>query len=174
MILEPVLEHPRRRGAAALLASLKSLQQPRPGASGEKETPLQALPHPWHPCCPDLTSLPCRPKERTGQRAMVNHAFVTDHPEPHPACCPLRCNLAGRVLPLTCYDATAWTRYCGRHHAGDGLASRMARGAPACRSTQHHGGAPGAARTSASTAQTQPTFQRLRWCARSSNRPQRT
>src|SRR5262249_8683277 len=42
---------------------------------------------------------------------MVNHAFVTDHPEPHPTCCPLRRNLAGRVLRLTCYDATAWTRY---------------------------------------------------------------
>src|SRR5258706_16084870 len=62
MILEPVLEHPRRRGAAALLASLKSLLQPRPGASGEKETPLQALPHPWHPCCPDLPRYPAGPR----------------------------------------------------------------------------------------------------------------
>jgi hypothetical protein len=26
------------------------------------------------------TSPPCRPKGRTGQRAMVNYAFVTDHP----------------------------------------------------------------------------------------------
>jgi integrase len=33
---------------------------------------------------------------------------------------------------------------------------------------------PGAARTSAGTAHTQPAFQRLRWCARSSNRPQPT
>jgi hypothetical protein len=55
---------------------------------------------------------------------MVNHAFVTDHPEPHPACCPLRRNLAGRVLPpastfstrshrsrsATSRPATAWLR----------------------------------------------------------------
>jgi hypothetical protein len=32
------------------------------------------------PLLPRSTSPPCRPKGRTGQRAMVNHVFVTDHP----------------------------------------------------------------------------------------------
>jgi hypothetical protein len=68
-------------GAAALLASLKSFQQPRQGGSGEKGDPF---------CGPYLTlgtlaapiylATPAGPRARTGQRAMVNHVFVTDHP----------------------------------------------------------------------------------------------
>ena len=37
-----------------------------------------------HPCCPDLPRHPPGPRGRTGQRAMVNHVFVTDHPQPLP------------------------------------------------------------------------------------------
>src|SRR5215470_4350394 len=65
----------------------------RPFAPG---TSIAAHINPLAPLLPRSTSPPCRPKGRTGQRAMVNHAFITDHPEPHPACCPLRRNLAGR------------------------------------------------------------------------------
>ena len=70
-----------------------------------KGDPFASPTSPLAPLLSQSTSPPCRPKGLTGQRAMVNHAFVTDHPQPHPACCPLRRNLAGRVLPLTCYDA---------------------------------------------------------------------
>src|SRR4029077_18133886 len=87
---------------------------------------------PLAPLLPRSTSPPCRPKGRTGQRAMVNHAFVTDHPEPHPACCPLRRNLAGRVLPLTCYDATAWTRYWRATSRRRRPGFAHGRGPPAC------------------------------------------
>jgi hypothetical protein len=47
----------------------------------KKETLLLAVPtSPLAPLLPRSTSPPCRPKGRTGQRAMVNHTFVTDHP----------------------------------------------------------------------------------------------
>jgi len=102
-----------------------------------------------------ITSPPRRPKGRTGQRAMVSRAFVTDHREPHPACCPLRRNLAGRVLPLTCYDATAWTRYWRATSRRRRPGSCIARATPACQ-LNTMGGAPGAARarTSPGTAHT--------------------
>jgi hypothetical protein len=36
------------------------------GRRVKKETPLRALPHPWHPCCPDL---PRHPAGARGERA---------------------------------------------------------------------------------------------------------
>jgi hypothetical protein len=94
---------------------------------------LRSLPHPWHPCCPDLPRHPCRPKGRTGQRPMVNHVFVTNHSPTSSACC-----LASDADPLRCASEERYWRYrtalaqqgCSQHRAGDGLASRMARGRP--------------------------------------------
>jgi hypothetical protein len=121
-------------GAAALLASLKSFQQPRQGGSGEKGDPFCG-PYLTHGtlAAPDLPRHPCRPKganrpESDGQ-PRVRH-------QPFP-------NLI-RVLPrfsadlLRCDSEERYWRYrtaldqqgCRRHRAGDGLASRMARGRP--------------------------------------------
>ena len=48
---------------------------------------------------PIYLATPPGPRGRTGQRAMVNHVFVTDHPQPHPRVVPLQ--------TLTRYDAPA-------------------------------------------------------------------
>jgi hypothetical protein len=137
----------QRAGAAALLASLKSFQQPRRGWSGENGDPFPgvrpspSLPHPWHPltlgtlAAPDLPRHPPGPRGRTGQRAMVNHVFVADHPQPHPACCPV-----SDADQLRCASEERYWRYrtalgqqgCGRHRAGDDLAARNGPRHPAC------------------------------------------
>jgi hypothetical protein len=75
------------RGAAAgLVASLKSFQQPRRGWSGEKGDPFPRYidRRPYLTlgtlAAPIYLATPPGLRGRTGQRAMVNHVFVTDHP----------------------------------------------------------------------------------------------
>ena len=78
------------RGAAAgLVASLKSFQQPRRGWSGEKGDPIAwatSIAVPTSPlgtlAAPIYLATPPGLRGRTGQRAMVNHVFVTDHSTP--------------------------------------------------------------------------------------------
>jgi len=53
---------------------------------------------------PIYLATPPGPRGRTGHRAMVNHVFVTDHPQPHPRVVPLQ--------TLTRYDAPARSGTC--------------------------------------------------------------
>src|SRR5215831_19722203 len=137
----PVLSVGEERGGFTGIFEIVAADKARVGRV--KGDPFASPTSPLAPLLPQSTSPPCWPKGRTGQRAMVNHAFVTDQREPHSACCPLRRNLAGRVLPLTCYDATAWTKYwraISRRRRPGFVHGPSHPSLPA----QHHGGAPGA------------------------------
>jgi hypothetical protein len=113
---------------------------------------LRPLPHPWHPltlgtlAAPIYLATPAGPRARTGQREMVNPVFVTSHSPTSSAC-----YLASDADPQRCASEERHWRYrtalrqqgCRRHRAGDGLASRMARGWPVAsappRSRANHG-----------------------------------
>ena len=86
-------------GAAALVAPLKSLQQPRRGWSGEKGDPIvrgtsiAALAGPWPPLLPDLQlAIPTRPR---GEGAKERY----DAPAPARAALAIQVsNVAGDIV----------------------------------------------------------------------------
>jgi hypothetical protein len=82
------------------------------GWSGEKRRPVCggtsiAVPtSPLAPLLPRSTSAPLRPKGANGPESDGQPRFVTDHPQPHPACCP-----ASDADPLRCASEERYWRY---------------------------------------------------------------